>query len=224
MLAFFNGGYQVKPQLLGAAVALLLLAALVAFGPWPPVRGRGLVALAALAGLAAWTAVSVSWAPIRNLAADETAQQALYAAVFAVRSRPSATPPCAGWPCRCCSRAGRGGGYALAGRLLPDLIPVEVSSRAGARAQQPLTYWNALGLLMVFGVLLGVSLAADAGRPSRLRAAACAAAVPCAVVLYLTFSRGSLVALAAGSVALLLSRPTRSALAGGASRSLQERS
>ncbi len=36
------------------------------------------------------------------------------------------------------------------------------------------------------------------------------------MVLYLTFSRGSLVALAAGSVALLLSRPTRSALAGGA--------
>src|SRR3712207_5892627 len=75
VLAFFSGGYGVKAQQLGAAVAFCVLGTLVATAPWPPIRARpALIALGALAALAVWTGVSIAWAPVRDLAADETAQ------------------------------------------------------------------------------------------------------------------------------------------------------
>jgi hypothetical protein len=218
VLAFFSGGYGVESQLVAAAVTLLVLAVLAATAPWPLVPSPvALVALAALVGLAVWTGLSIDWSRIRNLAADETAQLGLYASFFAAalvivqeRSVRRAAPIVL------LAGAVAVAGYALAGRLLPDLFPVALSLRAGSRIEQPLTYWNALGLLMTFGMLLAAAVASDARLGARVRAAACAAAVPCAVVLYLTFSRGSLVALAAGFVALFLVRPRRAQLVVGA--------
>ncbi len=216
VLAFFSGGYPVEPQLLGAFVAFTVLGAAIAVSPWPPVSGRGLVALGGLAGYAAWTGASISWAPIRDAAAGETAQAALYAAAFAAALVAMRDPLVRRWAAPALlAGITLVAVYALAGRLLPDVISTEVSSRAGSRLQQPLTYWNALGLLMDFGLLLGVCVCSDPDRSRRLRAAAGAATVPCAAVLFLTFSRGSLVALAAGGVALLLARPARAALANG---------
>jgi O-antigen ligase len=69
---------------------------------------------------------------------------------------------------------------------------------------------------MSIGIILLVALAADETRRRALRAAACAATVPLAVALFLTFSRGALVALLAGFIGLVLSRPTRSTLLAGA--------
>jgi hypothetical protein len=218
VLAFFSGGYGVKSQQLGAAVAFFVLGVLVATAPWPPIRGRAaLVAVTALAALALWTGVSIAWAPVRDLAADETAQLTLYSAVFAAALVVMRDPTVRRWT----APALLAGVlvvaiYALAGRLLPDLVAVAFTARAGSRIQQPITYWNALGLLMALGILLGAAVAAGDDRDRRLRAAACAAAVPCALVLYLTFSRGSLVALAAGYLALLLARPRPGALLAGA--------
>ncbi len=216
VLAFFSGGYPVEPQLLGAAVAFVVLGAAIAVSPWPPVKGRGLVALGALAGYAAWTCASISWAPIRNAAADETAQAVLYAAAFAGALVTMRDPLVRRWAAPALlAGITLVAVYALAGRLLPELITTEVSFRSGSRLQQPLTYWNALGLLMDFGLLLGLCVCSDPDRSRRLRAAAGAATLPCAAVLFLTFSRGSLIALAAGYVALLLARPARAALASG---------
>ena len=101
--------------------------------------------------------------------------------------------------------------YALGGRLLPDVVAVEPVELAGDRLTQPLTYWNALGILMAFGVLLATVVASDERRPLAYRAAACAAGVPCGLACYLTFSRASWAALAAGLLVLLLVRPRFSA-------------
>ena len=218
VLAFFSGGYGVESQLLAASVTLVVLGVLAATAPWPLVRSPiALVALGALIGLAVWTGLSVDWSRIRNLAADETAQMGLYASFFAAaliviqeRSVRRAAPIVL------LAGAVTVALYALAGRLLPDLFPVTLSGRAGSRIEQPLTYWNALGLLMSFGMLLAAALAANERLTARARALACTAAVPCAVVLYLTFSRGSLVALAAGFVALFLMRPRRALLVAAA--------
>ena len=218
VLAFFSGGYGVESQLLAASVTLVVLGVLAATAPWPLVRSPiALVALGALIGLAVWTGLSVDWSRIRNLAADETAQMGLYASFFAAaliviqeRSVRRAAPIVL------LAGAVTVALYALAGRLLPDLFPVTLSGRAGSRIEQPLTYWNALGLLMSFGMLLAAALAANERLTARVRALACTAAVPCAVVLYLTFSRGSLVALAAGFVALFLMRPRRALLVAAA--------
>jgi hypothetical protein len=218
VLAFFSGGYGIQSQQLALSVSLVTLAVLAAAAPWPLVGSRlGMVALAALAGLALWTGISIDWSRIRNLAADETAQAALYAAAFAgglVVMRQRAVRAVA--PGALLAGVTVVAVYALAGRLLPDLVPTEISLRAGSRLQQPLTYWNALGLLMAFGLLLAAGVASEARLTVRVRALACAAAVPCAVVLFLTFSRGSLLALAAGLVALFLARPRRATIVAGA--------
>jgi hypothetical protein len=208
----------VRAQLIAVAVAFATLGVIAVVAPWPLLGSRpALVAVAALAGLAAWSALSVDWARVRDLAADETAQLALYATVLAggavvLRSR----------PIRALAPVVLLGGVivvavvALAGRLLPDVFPTEPNLRAGARLQEPLTYWNALGLLMVFGLLLATSVATDPGRDRRVRALACGGAIPCALVLHLTFSRGSIMALAAGYVVLFLLRTSWSTLAAGA--------
>ena len=99
------------------------------------------MALAALAGYAAWTGASISWAPIRDAAANETAQAVLYAAAFGGALVAMRDPLARRWA----APALLAGitvvaVYALAGRLLPDLITTEVSNRAGSRLQQPLTY------------------------------------------------------------------------------------
>ena len=211
VLAFASGGYGVKPQLLALAVAFCVLGLAIAVAPRPIVsRGPATVAVAAIAGLAAWNALSVEWARIVEVAGNEAVQALLYATVFAaavIALREPAVRRIA--PVALLAGVTVVAVYALAGRTLPDLLSVTLSRRAGSRLEQPLTYWNALGLLMTFGLLLAAAVASDPKWPRRLRAGAVATAVPCSVVLYLTFSRGSLLALGAGLVILFLVRPRR---------------
>jgi hypothetical protein len=215
ILAFFSGGYGVDAQLLALAAAFCALGLLALSAPWPLVpRGPLLPAIAALAALAVWSGLSVEWARVVAVAGDETIQLLLYATAFAaaaVAMREPALRRAA--PAVLLAGITVVAVYALAGRLLPDVIPVTLSGRAGSRIEQPLTYWNALGLLMAFGMLISGAIASDARTRLRLRAAAVAAAVPCGLVLYLTFSRGSFLALGTGFVVLFLVRPRRSTLA-----------
>jgi hypothetical protein len=89
-------------------------------------------------------------------------------------------------------------GYGLLTRLVPDRLgvydPVSVY-----RLAEPVGYWNALGLLAVVGALLALGLVARAARPW-VRASAGASLVLLAATLEFTFSRGSWLALAVGTV------------------------
>ena len=80
------------------------------------------------------------------------------------------------------------------------------------RLNQPLTYWNALGLFAGFGTLIGVALAGDRTRGATLRAVACGAAVPCGLASALTLSRGASVAILAGLAVCVLVRGGRGTL------------
>jgi len=65
-----------------------------------------------------------------------------------------------------------------------------------------------MGALGAIGFVLAARMAGDATRTPALRCAAAAGAVPLAVAIYLTFSRGALAATAAGLVVLLALAPT----------------
>jgi hypothetical protein len=214
VLAFFKGGYFEGARdaaLIGAGVALALTALVLPARRLLPRNRHARLALIGLAGLASWTAVSVSWAPLDDAAWATFERDALYlgalVAVTALLTRATGAA-------RVVEPALAAGalvvvGYGLLGRLLPDIVHATPSASAGGRLDQPLTYWNAMGALAAVGLVLCTRIAGDAERRSAaLRAAAAACAVPLAVGIYLTFSRGALAASAAGLVVLLALVPT----------------
>ncbi len=98
-------------------------------------------------------------------------------------------------------------GYGLSGRVLPGVVTQERAFKAAGRLEQPITYWNAEGLLAAVGFLLCVSLAGDGSRSRFVRAAAAAACAPLGVGTYLSYSRGALAAVVIGLLVLLAAAP-----------------
>ncbi len=94
---------------------------------------------------------------------------------------------------------------ALWARLHPGAFgsPLPNPGSDGYRMEWPLGYWNALGGLAVMGGTLAIGIAADPRSAAGWRAAGAAVATLMLVAAYLTFSRGSIVALAAALVVLV---------------------
>ena len=213
-LAFASGGFTGTARLIALVVASVLLVAAALLSDVPmPRRTSGRVALGALAALAGWVALSHTWAPLPDRAADDLQRVLLYAAalvsaaaVFRSREALDRLEP-----------AFAAGvfvvvAYGLGGKLLPGLVHEAHSASAGGRLEQPLTYWNAEGALAGMGVVLCAHLAGERARRPVVRALAAAGAVPLLAAVYLTFSRGALAALAGGLIVLLLVAPTWSQL------------
>jgi hypothetical protein len=213
LLACLNGAYFDGPRLWAAIAAWTLLAVAAFTLPRPlPASGPGRAALAGLAALTAWTAISLTWAPDGGAAVDDVQRLLLYLpyltlaiAVLGVLTEPlllvSITAACL---------------YGLSERFVPGAVDLAQVASAGDRLAYPLSYWNASGAFAALGLILAAAMVADAGRPAALRAAAAATAPPLALTLLLTFSRGPLGALAAGVLLLLTIAPTRARLAGAA--------
>src|ERR671933_78514 len=175
VLAFASGGFFPHARLVAAigAWAVLGLAALVAPAPVVPRTAPARAALLGLAALAGWTALSGSWAPSPGPARQSLELALVYlptlaAAALLLRARVAA---------RFAEVALAGGtlvviGYGLAGRLLPGVVHLSASVRAGGPLEQPLTYWNATGALAAVGVVLVAGIAGDRTRAPALRTAA----------------------------------------------------
>src|SRR4051794_17597871 len=212
--AFNSGGVFYKPQDFGGIAVFALLGVVALAAPWPLVeRGPALAALASLAALALWTGLSISWARLLGAATDDTDRVVLYTACFALalitlrdRRIRAAAPDLLLFGITVVAL------YAVAGRLLPHVVPTMEIGRAGSRLAQPLTYWNAEGIFLATGALLGLGVAANEARNRVVRAVACAAAVPCAFAGFLTFSRGAGAALLGGLLVLFFMRPRRATL------------
>jgi tetratricopeptide (TPR) repeat protein len=97
--------------------------------------------------------------------------------------------------------------YALITRLFPDRIG-GYDPLAGYRLGRPVGYWNGLGELAAFGLLLGLGFATRAAR-TRARIGGALSLVVLLPTLYFTFSRGSWIALAAGVAVLVTLDPRR---------------
>ena len=211
VLMFQRGGSQDDDVFRAAAVACVVLGVLAVAAPWPLIRGRwSIAAVLGLTGLAAWTAISVGWAEIRYVAADDAGRLLLYAAALAAALIAMRSPQVRrATPWALLVAIAAAAVYGLATRLLPGVAPAELYGNAGARLAHPITYWNGLGLLTGAGVLLGIGNAAEPGAPRWARAAAGSLAVLCALACFMTISRGAFVAVFAGFVVLALARPRR---------------
>ena len=202
-LGFMAGGHPPGVTSFAAVLLALWLATRSLTGAVARPSGTAAVAIGALTLLAAWTLASGAWsgAPIRAIFATD--RTILYVLVVATM----ATLPRDGLPHAVVALAGAivtVGAAALVARLVfgiaPDLSP--------HRLTWPLTYWNALALLMALGLVLCFHLAASVDVSERVRAAAAVAVPALACALYLTLSRGGF-ALAAAGLALyaVLARP-----------------
>ena len=221
-LAYLDGGTE--PQFrAGAAIALWVAVILgLALGLWPraPIPRPALIAGMCLGGLAALAGLSMTWANDNEQAFIEVirvlAYLGLFVAVVLASSRGGARPWLLGLALGLAAVAI----VALLSRLQPGLFPaaqamIEELPPARVRLSFPTAYWNGLGTCMAFAIVLFTWLAVD-GKACAGRAAATALVPPAALVLFLTSSRGAVVALALGlGVLLVIGRP-RWALAGSA--------
>ena len=209
VLAFFSGGYFERPRLIAGLLAwvAVIAAAVLAKRPLPR-EWPGRLALAGLAALCAWTALSLLWTPIAGSTEDDLQRVLLYLAYLSAATVFFR----AAWVTRLLEPLLAAGtvvvtGYGISERLVPDLVDLSESVTAGGRLEQPLTYWNASGALAAIGVVLCVRMTGDPARARDLRIAAAAATVPLAIGVYLSLSRGVLAALAVGLVVLVALAP-----------------
>ena len=214
VLAFHSGGYFDKPRLIAAIVVwLVVLVSVIASSRPLPRSLAGRLTLAGLAVITIWTGVSIVWAPLSDPATDSFVRLLLYLGALIAAAALLAERHAARWvePVLALG-ATIVIGYALAGRLLPELIELAASRKAFGRLEQPITYWNAEGALAAFGLVLAARLAADSARPVALRATAAAAAPLLGLGVYLTYSRGAIAAAIVGLLVLLAAAPTRAQL------------
>jgi O-antigen ligase len=218
VLAFFSGGYfgvvHGQVGVLATALAWVLVAAVLLLEPRPlPDTRAGQVALGGLAALVAWSAVSLLWSPLLDPGLADVERASLYLAAFVVGCAALRGPAItravepsllAGVAIVCA--------YALATRLLPDIVHATSGTRAGSRLDQPLTYWNAMGALAGMGLMLAIHTASDARRAQRLRIAAMALVPALGLTLFLTVSRGAHLAAIAGAAVIVLAARNRRAL------------
>lgn len=207
VLAFFTGGYFEGPRAAAGVGAWACLVIAVLAGARVPQGRAALLAIGGLGLLAAWTLLSIRWAPIAGNAYGAGQIAVLYlgaliAAAMVMRGRAAewVEPTLAAGALVVI-------GYGLAGRLLPGVLHFARSVSAEGRLEQPLTYWNAMGELAALGFVLCTRLAGDESRPRWLRTAAAAAAAPLGLGLWITFSRGALFACVAGLITLIVVAP-----------------
>jgi O-antigen ligase len=190
-LAFRDGGFFPVTWNIGALVLLWLVVVVLVVRRQVVLGRLDAALLAGLAALTLWDALSAVWsiAPATSLLEGE--RTLLYlgsaAALLLLLSRRDARAVAAAATASATIICG----YSLIDRLVAGNAPPY------GRLGGPLGYWNALGVLAAAGACLAVALVAHERQPAVRAAAGCSVPVLVAA-LYLTFSRGSWLALVIG--------------------------
>ncbi len=216
LLAVFDGGFT--PEVIGiASVAVwIALAALLASGRISFGNATGALAWTAgsLAGFTLLTAVSTAWASDDAAAFQELNRWMLYLGAVVLVALASRRGSFKAWIAGIAIGGTAVALIALGSRLLGFGGDAQLALQlplAAERLSYPLGYWNGLGYLMA---MVATSLFWLAGSATRERVAglAVAATVPVVVVIFLTSSRGAVLTLLAGAVAVAWLMPQRQRL------------
>ncbi|MBA3842398.1 MAG: O-antigen ligase family protein [Actinobacteria bacterium] len=210
-LAAAQGGYF--PSAWGWASLGLLVPTVFAWalGSVPALTGWRVAALLLVAALTVWTALSIAWSAVPDQSVLETERAGLYlaaaaAAVTFIRPR-AVVSVVAGVFLAIAGIAA----YSLCTRLFPNRLGVSDPLHV-YRLADPVGYWNALALLVTFGLLLALGFTTR-GTAFWIRIGA-AATVPVQVAtLYFTFGRSAWISLILALVATLALDPRRIQLA-----------
>jgi tetratricopeptide (TPR) repeat protein len=192
----------------GLAVWLVVVALLVLGAGGRATLGRPFHwAVGAIAGLALWSALSSFWSGSVELSVIEADRMLIYLGVFLaafliVQTEQRRQRFAEGLAIAVAVVALLG----LGSRLLPHVLEVGESLGSGPRLRYPLGYWNANGAM--FGIGVGLLLwTSRRAAWSGLRWLSVAAMPALLLALYVTYSRGGLLALAiAAGCTIALSR------------------
>ena len=202
---FFAGAHGVLAVLLALA---LVLRVTLARDPLAGASRTLMVAAVALGLYTAWVLASVLWSGAPGRALVEFDRALVYLLALLLFGTLPMTAGRLSWMLR---------GVALAllvvsavgfvSRTLPDVLPT-TPSVGNVRLSYPVTYWNTMGLVGVLGALFSLHLTASEREPAVVRVLAAAGVPVLAATVYLTFSRGAIVAGALALIVyLLLGRP-----------------
>ncbi len=206
ILGFRAGGYFPGATAVAAVAIVVVLAIRVALSnrPFAGLSTPYALGASVLGMLALWTLVSGAWSDAPARAMVEYDRVLLYALIFVLMGAWGRTPERLRWIVRAIASAAFVVCLCgLATRLLPDVWVIDPAV-ANERLSYPLTYWNSLGLLAAVGLVLSFALTSDGREHPAGRVLAAAALPILATTMFLTFSRGSLVAGAVGLVALVI--------------------
>ncbi|MFN8111543.1 MAG: hypothetical protein U0Y82_17160, partial [Thermoleophilia bacterium] len=206
VMAFDNGGYFASTWgAWGAVLAgvLMLLAALVGTG----VGGTpGRLAAAGLLGLAVWQAASAWWAEDGGVSQQVMGLTLVYATAIGIVMFALQDPRSLRWlSAGVLLVAVIPVAAAVGGRLLPGTVGHDTF----ARLTWPITYWNGLGALAAFTLVLAIGLGSGRSLPVPVRAAVLATMPLSGLALYLTLSRGAILVGLIAIVAMVALAPQR---------------
>lgn len=216
LLAFQAGGFFPGSWAPLAAVAAVALAVRVAtvgrpfagFSVWTG------IAAGALALFGAWILLSAEWSGTPGRALVEFGRLLVYLLVLVLCSALAPREHRLSWALRGLAVViGAICVLALITRLRPDIYANDGSGFG--RLDYPLTYWNGLAVLAGIGGIIGLHLSASGREPWPVRVLAAPLPAIAACTVYLTLSRGGIIASLAGLalyLALGFSRATPGAL------------
>lgn len=206
-LGLKGGGYDplVHGQVGIAAWWIALVAILAGALPRRRLGRLGWAALALLAALAAWTALSLTWTESVERTFRELALVTTYVGVFALALGSRARGETERLLCALAVGVVVVCAVALLSRLHPAWFPTghqtaTFLSSTRERLSYPLNYWNGLAALIAIGLPLLLQIAADA-RSALLRGVAAAALPALTLTIFFTLSRAGI---AAAAIALAL--------------------
>jgi O-antigen ligase/polysaccharide polymerase Wzy-like membrane protein len=171
--------------------------------------GRLWLALGLLVAFAFWSGVTVLWSVAPDRTWTECNRVMTYALVLALAIVLGGSLRDS--PARIADGLGLVSLAVALGALAQKLVPgIHVSglfsldqTETLPRLQAPLGYWNALALLVAFGVPCALAVVVDRRRSDGLRLAAAAAATTMIITIGFTYSRGGVLALVAALAVLV---------------------
>jgi O-antigen ligase/polysaccharide polymerase Wzy-like membrane protein len=213
-LALRGGGYDlvVRSQVGVLVWWVVLLGALAGVLP-ARIGAGGWIAVGLLAGFALWTGLAIGWSESAEQSVIELGRIAAYLGVLvlaiSLQGRTAARHTVNGLA----SAIGLVTMLAVLSRLHPQAFPAGhafqfLGPSSARKLSYPLNYWNALADFAAMGVPLLLAAAIGARRIA-WQALAAATLPLSAVCVYLTISRGGVIALGVGVAVFLLLAPRR---------------
>ena len=211
LIAFAHGGYFPEAWgWAGMALCLCCVCAVMLRGSFEVSLWLAWLAIC-IAAILAWAAISLWWTADVAGGVQSVQRDGLYLslvlAAAAVAGRRSRVPLIAGTATAIVLVST----YAVATRLFPDRLGTFTDPQGPGRLYTPVGYWNGAAELSAIG--LGIVMCACLYVTSQRLRMTLAATVPVlALAVFFTYSRGPLVALAAGFLVTVALEPRRASL------------